>query len=53
MKPKKEAQKKKGIHRGHRAPVLDVFGTGEAGGATPTFGRKLATNSFTVDQYPG
>ena len=37
---------------GHGLPVL-VFGTGEVGGSTTTFGRKLVTNSFTADQYPG
>ena len=37
---------------GHGLPVL-VFGMGEVGGLTTTIGRKLVTNSFTADQYPG
>lgn len=54
MKPKKEAPKRGRVRKDdvHGVPVL-VFGMGEAGGATTTFGRKLVTNSFTVDQYPG
>ena len=57
MNPKK-GNSKKGSHRGrvckdgHVLPVL-VFGTGEAGAATRTLGRKLVTNPFTADQYPG
>ena len=54
----KEVSSKMGSHRGrvckdgHGLPVL-VFGTGEAGAAKTTFGRKLVTNPFTADQYPG
>ena len=59
MKSKKEApnmgfRRDRACRDGHGLdfPVF-VFGTGEAGEPTTTFGRKLVTNSVTADQYPG